>query len=192
MLNLDSSVETRETAPAHSALSTISTEDPRLNETGVVFSVVGEIATVHIQNQLACSSCKVVDSCGSGIVEKFLSSKIFVTQMQNSLAAKAGDRVVVGIPQSSITIAATVVYLFPLFTMFLFSISFQSLGLDEGWIILAALLGLFVGLLFTKYYNLKILNSESYLPHMVSIIDTDGSSRDDRLKKSQFIPIVNR
>lgn len=167
---------------------------PILNETGVVFSVSGEVATVHTQSQLACSSCKVADSCGNGIVEKFLSSKIFATQMQNTLAVKAGDRVVIAIPQSSITAAASVAYLFPLFTMFLCSVIFQILGASENGIILAALVGLALGLLFTKYYNHKMINNESYLPRMVSVIDTDRSStsKDGRLKNKQSIPIVNR
>jgi len=147
-----------------------------LIETGVVSAIHGNTASVSTQNQMACSSCKVVDSCGNGILEKFFSGKIFVTEIPNIINAKLGDKVTIQIPKSSITKAALVVYILPLLTMISVAIGANSLGMSENSTISLALVALVFGLFVTKFYNRKILNRESYLPKMVSIIDTKAIS----------------
>ncbi len=161
---------------------------PVLTEAGTISSIIGEMAEVQTQNQLACSSCNVVDSCGNGIIEKYFSGKIFATQVRNHLKAKIGDRVIIAIPKSSLTRASTVVYIVPLVAMFVISITAQYIGANENWTILAALTGLAMGLLYTKYYNRKIHSNESFLPKMVSIVETENNNLENR----QVIPIITK
>ncbi|MCF6194923.1 MAG: SoxR reducing system RseC family protein [Kangiellaceae bacterium] len=158
-----------------------------LIETGIVSAIQGDHASVSTQNQLACSSCKEADSCGNGILEKFFSGKIFVTEMKNLIGAKIGDKVSIHIPKSSVTKAALVVYILPLIFMILTALVVSSFGATENWTILSSLIGLLVGLFVTKYYNHKILNRESYLPKMVSIIDTKAKIAGN----SEIIPTVS-
>ena len=155
-----------------------------LIETGIVSAIQGNNVSVSTQNQLACSSCKAVDSCGNGILEKFFAGKVFVTEMQNLIGARMGDRVTIHIPKSSVTKAALVVYILPLVVMILAALAASSIGVSENWTILSSLIGLLVGLFVTKYYNHKTLNRESFLPKMVSIIDTND--------KGNRIPVINR
>lgn len=143
-----------------------------LREKGVITALDGAYALVQTQNQLACSKCQLSDSCGNGIIEKFFSGKIFITPIENKISAKVGDEVWVQIPKSSITSASLVVYLLPLIIMISLAALAQSLNFSESFIILFALFGLSVGGLVTKFYNRKNLNNESYLPSMVSVIDT--------------------
>ncbi len=146
-----------------------------LNETGLVTEVVGDYAIVQTQNQLACSSCKVIDTCGNGIVEKYLSGKVFTTEVSNSLHAKIGDKVVLQILKSSVTRASFIVYVIPLFTFITFALIASLSSQTENVTILVSLIGLFGGLFVTKFYNRKLLNDELYLPKMVSIVDTGAS-----------------
>jgi len=155
-----------------------------LIETGIVSAIQGNNVSVSTQNQLACSSCKAIDSCGNGILEKFFSGKIFVTEMQNTIGAKIGDKVRIQIPKNSVTQAALVVYILPLVVMILAALVASSLGASENWSILSSVIGLLLGLFVTKYYNHKILNRESYLPKMVLIIDTNAD-------KENRIPVNN-
>jgi len=143
-----------------------------LRETGLVTAVDGQYAQVQTKSQLACSSCRVSSSCGNGIIEKYLSGKIFVTEIINSANAKVGQQVIIEIPKASITKASIVVYLVPIFLLLAVALTISSLGASENQVIIASLLGLTFGLLVTKYYNRKWLNGELYLPNMVSIVDT--------------------
>lgn len=146
-----------------------------LREIGTVSAVAGDFATVQTQNQLACASCKVVDTCGNGIVEKYLSGKIFSSKLSNRLNAQVGDEVIIEIPKSSITKASMMVYFVPLLGLISFAVVASLLQLSENLIIFTSLTGFGLSLLVTKYYNHKILDSELYLPKMVSIIDTKAS-----------------
>jgi len=147
-----------------------------LQEEGLVTQVVGNMATIITKNQLACSSCKVADSCGNGIVEKYLSGKLFSSEISNHLNAKVGDTVIIQIPKSSVTKASLIVYFIPLFGFMLFAIVTSLLNQTENIVILFSLFGLGLGMLVTKYYNRKVIKKESYLPTMVSIQDTVNST----------------
>lgn len=158
---------------------------PVLHETGLVSNLIGDQAIVQTQSQLACASCKVVSTCGSGIVEKYFSGKIFSSQVNNRLNAKIGDKVILEIPKSSITKASLVVYLVPLLIFILFA-SVGSIYLNnENIIISISLIGLFLGFVVTKFYNRRLLNNELYLPKMVSIVHT---SFDGRTYQTMDIP----
>jgi sigma-E factor negative regulatory protein RseC len=143
-----------------------------LHETGLVADLIGDLAIVQTQNQLACSSCKVVDTCGNGIVEKYLSGKIFSSEVYNRLNAKVGDKVVLEIPKASVTKASVIVYLIPLLSFILFASVASLFSYSENIIILISLFGLALGFVVTKFYNRRFLINELYLPKMVSIVNT--------------------
>jgi len=162
-----------------------------LYETGIVSQIHGNIATVQTQNQLACSSCKVVDTCGNGIVEKYLSGKIFSSEVKNELDAKVGDKVTLAIPNSSVTKASILVYLIPLMSFIFSALAASFFYQNENITILLSLCGLALGLFATKFYNRHLLKSELYLPKMVSIVDNRSSEkgRTEKLKANSAIDI---
>ncbi len=147
-----------------------------LHETGLVSDLIGDLAIVQTQNQLACGSCKVVDTCGNGIVEKYLSGKIFSSEVYNRLNAKIGDKVILEIPKSSITKASIIVYIIPLLTFIISALVASLFSYSENMIILISLVGLASGFAVTKFYNRRLLNSELYLPKMVSIVHTGSTN----------------
>ncbi len=142
-----------------------------LQEKGLVIALRGENAVVQTKSKLACSSCKVSTSCGNGIVENYLSAKLFESEMPNLLRAKVGQQVVIEIPKSSVTKAAIIVYLIPLLFMLIgMSVSHIN-NFAEQTIIFISLLSLIIGLVVTKYYNRRWLKSELYSPRIVSFTD---------------------
>jgi len=143
-----------------------------LRENGIVSDLKGNLAVVHTQNQLACSSCKVVDSCGNGLIEKYFLGKVFRSEIENSLDAKIGDQVVLQMPKSSVTKASIFVYIIPLIGLISFALVSSFFHAKEPLIIFSSFVGLIAGLLVTKYYNRLVVNNEFYTLKMVSIIDS--------------------
>ena len=164
-----------------------------LRETGLVSDLIGELAIVQTQNQMACGSCKVVDTCGNGIIEKYLSGKIFSSKVFNCLNAKIGDKVILEIPNSSVTKASIIVYLVPLLSFIFFALVASLFFYSESLIIFTSLIGLASGFFVTKFYNRRLLNSELYLPKMVSIVHTGLSdSHISAVQKSSNMIDVNQ
>ena len=162
-----------------------------LYETGIVSAVNGVNATVQTQNQLACSSCKLVDTCGNGIIEKYFSGRVFTCDVKNDLDAKVGDKVTLAIPKSSVTKASIIVYLVPLL-LFIFAAAVTSFYIqNENIVILISLCALTSGLFATKFYNRRLLKSELFLPKIVSILDNRMSELDrtQKLKADSAIDI---
>ncbi len=142
-----------------------------LQEKGVVIALNGEFAVIQTQNKLACASCKASQSCGNGIVERYLSAKLFETELVNQINARVGQSVLIEIPKASVTKASIVVYCLPLLFLF-FGAALGSIAqLNENTTIFLSLLSLTVGLLVTKYYNHRWLTNELYLPKIVSVVN---------------------
>ncbi|MBV1908721.1 MAG: SoxR reducing system RseC family protein [Kangiellaceae bacterium] len=150
------------------------TNDKMLEEVGLVLSVSNQLVTVQTQSQLACNSCRASTGCGNGIIEKYLSGKMFESEVHNNIGAKVGDRVVIAIPRASLTKASLLVYMVPIISLILTSVLASAIGLSENFVILSGCAGIMAGLMLTKYYNQKWLNSELYSPRLVSIVDSLG------------------
>jgi len=152
-------------------------------ETAIVSRVDGQMASIVTKNQLACGSCQVSSSCGNGLIEKYLSGKVFVSQVLNSLNAQVGDQVVIEIPISSVTKASLISYFVPILGLFVFALIGESVSnvflleyigvkseSNQFVTIIFAIVGLFTGFMFTKYYNHKSQYHEQYQIKMVKII----------------------
>jgi sigma-E factor negative regulatory protein RseC len=140
-----------------------------LRETGVISAIDRDTAVVQTRSKLACSSCKLTDNCGNGIIEKYFSGSVFSSTIQNDLNAQIGDWVTIEIPRSSVTKASLIVYALPLLPMFFAMIIANYLDLQENELIFFSLAGLLIGLGVTKYYNQNFVSNELYSPRMVSI-----------------------
>lgn len=141
-------------------------------EIGQVIAVEGDTAWVQTQSKTGCSSCQVSSTCGSGIVNKAFSHKVFVTPLKNTLNAHINDEVEVGIPEDLVLKASLAVYLLPLICLML-AIGLSSLLLPEltelGSIISAAL-GLTVGFLLVRWLVKHRSNQQKLEPKLMKIV----------------------
>lgn len=157
-------------------------------ETAVVSSINGNIASIITKNQLACGSCQLSNTCGNGLIEKYLSGKVFVSQVLNSLNAQVGDQVIVEIPSSSVTKASIISYFVPILMFFVFALIGEIVAHDDIFYIfrikneqnqivtiIFSLFGLFSGFMITKYYNHKRKDHEQYQIKMVRIVNSTES-----------------
>ncbi|GAA0199684.1 SoxR reducing system RseC family protein [Kangiella japonica] len=141
-------------------------------ETGQVIAAEDGTVWVQTQSKTGCSSCKVSSTCGSGIVNKAFSHKVYVTPLKNTLNAHINDEVEVGIPEDLVLKASLVVYLLPLFCLML-ALLLSSLALpnlSELGSILTAFVGLLVGFAGVSWFSRRKAQQHKMEPILLKIV----------------------
>ena len=141
-------------------------------EVGQVIAEEGDMVWVQTQSKTGCSSCKVSTTCGSGIVNKAFSHKVFVTPLKNTINAHINDEVEVGIPEDFVLKASLVVYLLPLICLILaLTISSYALpNLTELGSIMSATIGLIVGFLGVAWFSRRKSARQELQPVLLKIV----------------------
>ncbi|GAA4363548.1 SoxR reducing system RseC family protein [Kangiella marina] len=147
-------------------------EDSMFIEVGQVIAAEGETVWVQTQSKTGCSSCKVSSTCGSGIVNKAFSHKVFVTPLKNTLNAHINDEVEVGIPEDLVLKASLVVYLLPLICLIL-ALATSSVilpDLTELGSIISAVIGLAVGFIGVRWFASRQSAQQQLEPVLLKIV----------------------
>jgi sigma-E factor negative regulatory protein RseC len=142
----------------------------RLNETALVTKQEGPLVWVATQSKLACSSCKVASSCGTGIIENYFSGKVFETLIENSLEAQVGDLVEISVPKSSLTLASILLYVLPLLGLVIGAVIGDALNLAELSVILLSFLGIALALIVSRFWSKSLLNRGEFQPKLNKVI----------------------
>lgn len=108
------------------------------------------IATLEVVRRTACGLCGQTRGCGNSIWGKLLNHKSVNFTAQNSINAKVGDSVIVGIDESALVKSAMLLYMAPLATMFFGAILASRLSALEAAPLLGAGAGLLAGFLWVK------------------------------------------
>lgn len=85
-----------------------------LEEEGTVISVQGEFAEVRTEPKSACGSCSARSGCGTSLLAGLFPRRERAFMARNPLAARPGDRVVIGLRESDLQLASLVIYLLPI------------------------------------------------------------------------------
>lgn len=141
-------------------------------EIGQVIAEENGTVWVQTQSKTGCSSCKVSSTCGSGIVNKAFSHKVFVTPLKNTLNAHINDEVEVGIPEDLVLKASLIVYLLPLICLMLALTlsSFLLPDLSELGSIVSATLGLVVGFAGVSWLSRRKTQQRQLEPVLLKIV----------------------
>ena len=148
-------------------------------EQGTIEQAEQNRAQVRIERSASCSQCESRGSCQT------VGSKSMVIDVSNSLHAKVGDRVEIGVPTHSFLKFSLMVYLLPVMALIIGAILGEawgpSLGLESS---LSAVLvgGLAMGLTFTilRRFDRSAREKKDYQPVMTRIIlSAESLSRDD-------------
>lgn len=90
-----------------------------IEEEGQVLALQGGLAEVVCRRRSSCGNCTVNGACGTSLLERWLGRHPLHIQADNAIGARPGEQVVVGVPAASLPLAAAIVYLLPLLTLFL-------------------------------------------------------------------------
>ncbi|WP_428634327.1 SoxR reducing system RseC family protein [Sedimenticola sp.] len=120
-----------------------------IEQTGIVTDTDGNSLWVETRQVSGCATC-ASGSCSSAVVSKLFGERRQRLQLPNSLAARPGDAVVIGIPEAVLVRASLGAYLLPLLAMIGAALSGQLLEAGEGLQGLLGLLGLAGGFLLVR------------------------------------------
>ena len=141
-------------------------------------SMIEQVAHVHAIDQTTvwldtirlstCNSCSMKSGCGQRLMNQATDcrrSRIELPLPQD-MALNVGDEVVLGIPQKAFIKASLLTFAMPLMIMLAFASLAQWGALSEPAAVVAALLGLGLGLLLLRWYSQSdaVLSSNQWQP----------------------------
>ncbi|ELP26494.1 Sigma factor RpoE regulatory protein RseC [Pantoea agglomerans 299R] len=127
------------------------------------------IATLHTEAKTSCNSCQARKGCGSHMLNKLGPKNAHVMQIASSKPLHPGQRIELGIKESSLLGSALLVYMTPLSGLFLVAGLFQALFNSDLAAACGALLGGIGGFIVAKGVSMKFGDREAFQPVILSI-----------------------
>lgn len=130
-----------------------------LEEDGIVVSVSEGMAEVRVTPRSACGSCSASNGCGTSLIASIFPERNSRFRVKNTLEARAGEQVVIGLHDSALQAASLVLYLIPLAGLILGAMSGIFLtehvfhSPSELLSILLGFGGMGAGFVLVKYYS---------------------------------------
>jgi len=111
------------------------------------------MAVLEIERKTACGLCGQTRGCGNSLWGKLFAHRSTAFKANNHINASVGQSVIVGIDEQALLWSALLLYILPLVTMMIASILVMQVNDSNGVVMLAALAGLIVGLLWVKGFT---------------------------------------
>ncbi len=103
-----------------------------VEEPGVIVSLDGNYASIAPLPATDCKSCSADGSCGTTLLAPIFSKKKRLLVAENTINARPGDEVIVGLNRMALVFASLMVYLLPLLVLVIAAIAGESLALGIG------------------------------------------------------------
>lgn len=136
-------------------------------------------AYVESKRKSACGSCKEAEGgCGTASLSKVLGGKSSSFKVLNSIEARVGDTVIVGIAEGALLTSSCVIYLLPLFWLIFGALGarwFFGVASGESYVILGAIVGLLFGFLITRFISGVLAKGTRFLPVIMRQGETSQS-----------------
>jgi len=142
-----------------------------ITETGKVVALSGDSVWVQTIRTSACESCSARAGCGQRALAKVSGGRANQILVANTVAARVGDEVVIGIDEQSLLTASLAVYGAPLLLMVLASIAgYRWLGGTDAAAIGGALAGLGAGFWWVRRWQRR--GGDKYQPRLIRVNGT--------------------
>ena len=148
--------------------NSVSDTDSMLEEIAYVVAVQESLLIAETQSRGACSHCRTA-SCTTSVVAKLFGVRRNRLVMENSLGARPGDQVRIGIPDRTLVLASLMAYLLPLLCMLGTTALGKLAGVSEFFLSLLALVGLAMGFFIVHRVSRGGL-SHRYEPRLLRIV----------------------
>lgn len=137
-----------------------------LEEIALVVEADSELLWIETRTRSSCSHC-ANDTCGTSVLAKIFAVKRNRVQLENTLAAEAGEQVIIGMPDDLLVRAAIWAYLVPLIAMVLFTLIASMAGASDGLQSLLAMAGLAIGFLVVQKYTTGSRSKTHFKPRLL-------------------------
>ncbi|GAA0849274.1 hypothetical protein GCM10009113_28600 [Marinobacter szutsaonensis] len=125
-----------------------------ITETGKVIAIKGDHAWVQTIRASACQSCSARSGCGQRALASVTGGRANQILVANSINARVGDEVTIGIEEQALLGASMLVYAIPLGAMVLGTIAGHNLsGGSDGGAMLGAAAGLAGGFFLARLFS---------------------------------------
>lgn len=138
-----------------------------LEENAIVVDVERGMVELSTRAHSACGHCGASGSCAGGVLGELLGSRQNRLYLPNTLGLRAGERVVIGIPDGLLVRASLMAYLLPLIGLFAGALAASSPTAGDAAVAGAGLLGLGLGLLATWYITGGARARSAYRPQIL-------------------------
>ena len=88
-----------------------------IEQTALVVSVQGDLAEVEGEHPGACGGCAGEGTCATSLIARYFGRSRPALQVENPIGARPGDRVIIGLAESTLLTASFLAYLVPLLSM---------------------------------------------------------------------------
>lgn len=132
-------------------------------ETAIVSFIKDNYAYLKTASTSSCSKCSAQSSCGSLSFIKRPDSHL---RVENTLNLKPGDSVVIGLATDKLLLGSVLMYLLPLFSLFIFAAIGKNIG-GELLSIGVGLSGLLGSLLLVKKFVKKSKIANHFKPKLI-------------------------
>ena len=139
-----------------------------LEETAQVIEVKDGLLIAETESRSGCNHCSS-NSCTTSVVAKLFGVKRNRLVLENSIDARPGDQVLIGIPDQLLVRASLTAYLLPLTVMLLVTALGDLAGIDELFLSLLALAGLAMGFLTVRWVS-RNGSPQRYEPRLLRIV----------------------
>lgn len=138
-----------------------------ITEQGIITGTAESMAWVKTVRSKSCDSCDSKDSCAEGG-----KSREMVVQVENSINAKTGDRVVIGFDSAPMLQLSFVLYIFPVIFLITGAVLGQNfasnMGMDESAAsILAGLAFFALSFGVVRLFNNRFADKKEFKPFLV-------------------------
>jgi len=140
-----------------------------IEEAALVKSVDGSLINVVTVQSSACQQCNESTTCSTSVLSKFFGNKEIELQLESDMPLEIGDQVMLGIEEKMLLRLTMLIYLAPLFGLFLFALAggFMETFLTlktELLSVAMGVLGLVGGYFFIRVYIEKYLDPKNIKP----------------------------
>jgi sigma-E factor negative regulatory protein RseC len=88
-----------------------------IEETARVIAIDNNQLLLEAETRAACNACAAKQGCGTSVLSKWIGRKFTRFQVPNTVNARVGDEVVVGLAEEAMLKGSVFVYLLPLLSM---------------------------------------------------------------------------
>ena len=104
-----------------------------IEESARVIAIDGNQLLLEAEIKTTCQSCSAKKGCGTGVLAEHVGRKMTHFQVENTLDARVGDEVIVGLSEQAMLNGSLLVYLFPLLSMIIAALLADAL-LNPAWL----------------------------------------------------------
>lgn len=135
-----------------------------------VINVKGDQLVLEAETYSSCHACDVRKGCGTSVLAKWVGRKFTRFNVVNSVDAKVGDQVIVGLSEQALLSGSLVIYLWPLLGMIVFALASdavlsQHAGYRDPIIALSSIAGFILSLGLSR----RFLAKGSFREHLTPV-----------------------